>query len=134
MSNNLPVPVQKSPLLSSKTYDRLKFLAQIVLPALGSFYAAVAVLWGLPAATQVVGTVVAVDTLLGAFLSLSTMVYNAQPLKFDGNLEVNENDSSLIHTLELKISPEELSQKSAVIFQVTRNPATPVSPYPEENL
>lgn len=128
------MPARKSLLLSDETYDKLKFVAQIVLPALGAFYSALALVWGLPLATQVVGTVVAVDTLLGAFLSLSTRVYNAQPLDFDGNLEINETETSMVHQLEITTPPDELANKAAIILKVTKNPMPLVSPYPEENL
>jgi hypothetical protein len=62
--------------LSNKTYDVLKFIAQIVLPALGTLYFALASIWGLPYGEQIVGTITAVDTFLGALLGLSTAQYN----------------------------------------------------------
>jgi hypothetical protein len=62
--------------MSSKLYDQLKFLAQVVLPALGTLYFTLAGIWSLPAAEQVVGTIVAVDTFLGVLLHLSTNKYN----------------------------------------------------------
>ena len=43
------------PKISNKLYDVLKFIAQIVLPALGTFYFAIASIWGLPYAEQIVG-------------------------------------------------------------------------------
>ena len=61
--------------LSNKTYDVLKFIAQIVLPALGTLYFALASIWGLPYGEQIVGTITAVDTFLGALLGLSTAQY-----------------------------------------------------------
>lgn len=68
--------------MSSKVYDVLKYIAQIVLPALGTFYFAIASIWGLPYGEQVVGTITALDTLLGALLMISTSQYN-QDLKND---------------------------------------------------
>lgn len=62
--------------LSNKTYDVLKFIAQIVLPALGTLYFALASIWGLPYGEQIVGTIAAIDTFLGALLGLSTAQYN----------------------------------------------------------
>lgn len=62
--------------LSSELYDTLKFIAQIVLPALGAFYAALAGIWGLPYAVEITGTLAAVDTFLGALLQISTSNYN----------------------------------------------------------
>ena len=52
--------------LSNKSYDILKYIAQIVLPAAGTLYFALAQLWNLPHPTEVVGTITAVDTFLGA--------------------------------------------------------------------
>lgn len=61
--------------LSNKTYDILKWIAQILLPACGTLYFALSKIWGLPLATEVVGTVAAVDTFLGALLGISSMSY-----------------------------------------------------------
>ena len=63
-------------MLDNKTYDILKYIAQIVLPALGTFYFAIASIWGLPYGEQIVGTITAIDTLLGALLMISTDKYN----------------------------------------------------------
>lgn len=63
-------------MLSNKTYDILKFNAQIVLPALGTLYFALSSIWGLPYGEQIVGTITAVDAFLGALLGVSTAQYN----------------------------------------------------------
>jgi len=77
------------PKISNKLYDILKFIAQIVLPALGTFYFAIASIWGLPYAEQIVGTITAVDALLGALLGISTMQYK----KENTNAESNTTES-----------------------------------------
>ena len=64
--------------LSDKVYDVLKFIAQIVLPALGTLYFALAKIWGFPYAAEIVGTISAVDAFLGALLGISTAQYNKQ--------------------------------------------------------
>lgn len=61
--------------MSSKTYDILKFIALIVLPALGTLYFALAQIWGLPYGEQIVGTITAIDAFLGAILGVSTASY-----------------------------------------------------------
>lgn len=63
-------------MMSNKMYDTLKFIAQIVLPALATFYATLAGIWGLPYPKEISGTVMAIDTLLGAILMISTSQYN----------------------------------------------------------
>ncbi|MCH3961118.1 MAG: phage holin [Solobacterium sp.] len=75
--------------LSSELYDTLKFIAQIVLPALGAFYAALAGIWGLPYAVEITGTLAAVDTFLGALLQISTSNYNKV-----NDTEVKSDDTS----------------------------------------
>jgi len=62
--------------MSNKTYDVLKWIAQIVLPALATLYFALAGIWGFPYGEQVVGTITAVDTFLGVLLGISTAQYN----------------------------------------------------------
>ena len=61
--------------MNDKTYDSLKWIAQILLPALGTLYFALAGIWGFPYAEAVVGTITAVDTFLGVLLGISTMQY-----------------------------------------------------------
>lgn len=63
-------------LLSNKTYDILKWIAQIALPALGSLYFGLAQIWGFPFGEEIVGTIAVVDTFLGALLKISTEQYN----------------------------------------------------------
>ena len=64
--------------MSNTTYDILKWIAQILLPALGTLYFALSKIWGLPYSTEVVGTLAAVDTFLGALLGISTAAYNKE--------------------------------------------------------
>ena len=62
--------------LTNKTYDILKWIAQILLPAAGTLYFALSKIWGFPYATEVVGTISAIDIFLGALLGISTSQYN----------------------------------------------------------
>lgn len=61
---------------SNKVYDILKWVAQILLPALATLYFALAKVWNLPYSEQVVGTITAIDTFLGVILGLSSKAYN----------------------------------------------------------
>lgn len=75
-------------------YDILKWIAQILLPALGALYFALASIWGLPYAEQIVGTITAVDAFLGAILGISTYMYNKKRIagEIDENKEVQSNE------------------------------------------
>lgn len=64
--------------MSNRVFDVLKFFAQIVLPACGTLYFALASIWGLPYGEQIVGTITAIDTFLGALLGISTRQYNKE--------------------------------------------------------
>lgn len=61
--------------LSNNTYDILKYIAQIVLPALGTLYFALSQIWGLPYGEQIVGTITAIDAFMGALLGISSAQY-----------------------------------------------------------
>lgn len=63
--------------MSNKCYDILKYIAQILLPALGTLYFALAGIWGFPFGEQIVGTITAVDTFLGVILKVSSNQYYA---------------------------------------------------------
>lgn len=67
--------------MSNKTYDALKFQAQVILPAAGTLYFALAQIWGLPYGEQIVGTITALDAFLGAILQINSNAYNAKENK-----------------------------------------------------
>jgi hypothetical protein len=62
--------------MTDKMYDLLKWVAQILLPAVGTLYFALAQIWGLPYGEEIVGTITAIDAFLGALLGISTYQYN----------------------------------------------------------
>lgn len=61
--------------LSNKAYDILKWIAQLLLPAVATLYFALAGIWGFPYGEQIVGTITAIDTFLGVILGISTAQY-----------------------------------------------------------
>lgn len=66
--------------MSNKTYDALKFIAQVVLPAVGTLYLTLGSIWTgvieLPYPEQISATIMAVDTFLGVLLGISSANYN----------------------------------------------------------
>ena len=75
--------------MSDKVYDILKYIAQIVLPAVGTLYFALAGIWGLPYGEQIVGTITAVDAFLGALLKVSTTVYLKEKMEAENGADDN---------------------------------------------
>jgi len=79
--------------MSNKTYDCLKWIAQILLPALGTLYFALAGIWGLPYGEQIVGTITAIDTFLGVLLGISSANYKEnQDLYLQSEMEDEDID------------------------------------------
>ena len=58
--------------MTNRVYDNLKYIAQIILPALGTLYFALSQIWGLPYGEAIVGTIAAIDAFLGAVLKISS--------------------------------------------------------------
>ena len=61
--------------LKNETYDVLKWIAQILLPAAATLYVAVAGIWEFPYAKEIAGTISAVDLFIGALLGISSTNY-----------------------------------------------------------
>lgn len=112
----------KPPFLSNKMYDGLKWIALVGLPALGVLYFAVANIWGLPKAEEVLGTVVAVDTALGALLGVAKKQYDNSDARYDGVMNVLETDNKLINKLEITTPPEQAAKQESITLKVNQVP------------
>lgn len=75
--------------MSNKVYDILKWVALVVLPALATLYFALSGIWGFPYGEQIVGTITAIDTFLGAILGLSNIKYNQIAKEFENEKETD---------------------------------------------
>ena len=62
--------------MENKTYDILKYIAQILIPAIATLYFSVSQIWGLPYGEQIVGTLTAVVAFLGVCLGISSDKYH----------------------------------------------------------
>ena len=114
-------------LLSSPTYDQLKRLVQLGLPAAGTLYFTLSTIWGFPYGEQVVGTIAAVNTFLGGLLSYSSKTYNQSAAKYNGAINVIQTENGFkTYSLELNSDPETLDTKSEVTFKI--NPSTELTP------
>lgn len=67
--------------ISNSTYDILKWITTIVLPAIGTLYFALAQIWGFPYGEEIVGTITAIVTFFGVILGISTKTYNTDQLE-----------------------------------------------------
>lgn len=106
---------------STPVYDVLKKVAQLWLPGAGTLYFTLAQIWGLPAAEEVVGTVMAVDTFLGILLGLSSASYERSGDKFDGTLIVEPGEEG--SQLRLKsVNVAALESQDELTFRVVQGP------------
>ena len=62
--------------MNDKVYNVLKWIAQFLLPGLGTLYFALAGIWGLPYGEEIIGTITAVDTFLGVMLGIASNTYH----------------------------------------------------------
>ena len=97
--------------LSNQTYNTLKWIAQILLPALATLYLALAGLWGFPHPEAVVGTITALDTFLGALLGLAAKGYEP---KVDGVLHENQEVYAALET-----PAEDMTKKDTATLKVS---------------
>lgn len=61
--------------LPNSVYDVLKFICTIFLPACGTLYFALAKIWNLPLAEEIVGTLSAIALFIGALIGISSVKY-----------------------------------------------------------
>lgn len=109
-------------MITGKLYDRLKFLAQILLPALGTLYFALAQIWGLGSGTEVVGTIMAVDLFLGTILGISQVNYN-KVIEPGGTLFVTPDGRKTFDLHEGTFDLPNLGKKEEIRFKVVEGRA-----------
>ena len=62
--------------MENKTYDRLKWVALVGLPGLAIFYTTIGQTWGFPLVDKIGKTIAGIDTLLGFWLGISSVMYH----------------------------------------------------------
>lgn len=75
--------------MNNKTYDVLKWVALVVLPALTTLWLTLANIWGFPYAEAIGATMAAITAFLGALLGVSSVQYNK---KINAKNEDQENE------------------------------------------
>jgi hypothetical protein len=109
-------------MITGKLYDWLKYLAQIVLPALGTLYFTLSGIWTLGSADKVVGTIMAIDLFLGVLLGISQASYN-KSIENAGEMHVDETGKVAFVVDGDKTDVDALGDKKEVRFKVKKKPA-----------
>lgn len=113
------LPDGKPAFLSDSVYNNLKWTSQYLLPAIGTLYFTLALLWGLPHAQEILGTIVALNTCLGVLLGISTAQYNKSADAYDGALVVDTSDPETDrYRLILSTPTIDIPDKSSLTFKV----------------
>lgn len=100
--------------MNNKTYDILKRVALIVVPALATFVNAVGIVWGTPYTNEVTATITAFGVFIGAVIGISSKNYEPDT---HGNLVVTKhNDVYADFTAE----PSNLKDGDTIILKVSK--------------
>lgn len=113
-------------LFTNTLYDRLKFLALIVLPALATFVLTVGHLWDWASTDKLVGTITALDIFLGVVLQISTKRYYGSERNFDGEVHVYPEDGGNRVKMEFNGPPEDMVNdkgRKTMEFKVSKHRA-----------
>lgn len=129
MTNTTPVNNSSGAgkfILPTDLYDVAKDVALIYLPALGTFYFTLATVWNFGPgghATEVVGTITAIDVLLGVWLKISKVSYDNSPASTDGTVTIINNAAggADVQGISMDLSAEELADKGKVVLDVAQN-------------
>lgn len=107
------------PIMTDRTYEQIRQLIELVIPAFTGAYIALANIWNWPAADKVAATGVAVTLLLTTLLKVARKVYNKSEAKYDGDLVLDKTDPDQKTLLIApKVDPENLPKDS--LFKVTK--------------
>lgn len=63
-------------IFNDRVYQILKWICLVCLPAIATLWFALGKIWGFPYLAEVEGTIIAIDTFLGALIGVSTISYN----------------------------------------------------------
>ena len=112
--------VKSTSLVGNTTYDVLRNITQMGLPALGTFYFTIAPFWHLPFANEVVGSLAALTVLLGVFLAISRKTYKNDETRFEGTLNIDPSaaDPNLMAVELNKPVTDSIQGKKEVTFKV----------------
>lgn len=124
MTNNTPPEhTDDEPflLLSPVWYDRMRFLVQVVLPALVSLIITLGLLYSWAGSEVVAGTISAITLFLGLILGKSRRNYNQTESRFSGAIDVTQDEEGT-PIFDFKLSSQDiiaaLNDKQEVVLKV----------------
>lgn len=100
--------------MNNKTYDTLKRVALIIIPALATFVSAAGVVWGIPYTNEITATITAFGVFLGAALGVSSKNYTPET---HGNLVVTKHDDVYA---DFAAEPANLKDGDTIVLKITK--------------
>lgn len=100
--------------MNNQTYDILKRVALIIIPAMATFVSAAGVVWGLPYTNEITATITAFGVFLGAALGVSSTNYTPET---HGNLVVTKHGD--VYT-DFAAEPTNLKDGDTIVLNVTK--------------
>lgn len=100
--------------MNNQTYDILKRIAIIVIPALATFVNAVGMVWSVPYTNETTATITAFGVFLGAALGISSKNYEPET---HGNLVVTKHDEIYA---DFAAEPTNLKDGDTIALKVTK--------------
>lgn len=100
--------------MNNQTYDILKRVALIIIPALATFVSAAGIVWGIPYTNEITATITAFGVFLGAALGVSSANYTPET---HGNLVVTGHNDVYA---DFAHEPEKLKDGDTIVLKVTK--------------
>lgn len=100
--------------MTNKTYDILKYVALLIMPAFATFVNGVGIVWGIPHTNEVTATITALGVFIGAALGISSKNYEPET---HGNLVVTKNDDVYA---DFASEPNNLKDGDTIVLKVAK--------------
>lgn len=100
--------------MNNRTYDILKCVALIIIPALATFVNAVGIVWGFPYTNEATATITAFGVFLGAAIGVSSANYTPET---HGNLVVTKHNDVYA---DFAADPSNLKDGNTIVLKVSK--------------
>lgn len=79
--------------MTNETYDRLKWVALVLLPLLATFWEAFGHIWNIPYTEEITASIVAIDALLGGIVDACAKRYHKK-MKEEAEVYYEEDEEN----------------------------------------
>lgn len=102
--------------ITNKSYDIIKWIVVIVIPAVITLYSTLGGIWDFPYVQEITGTLAAIDVFLGVIMKISSVSYNKE---YDGILHVDTvNDEATDKYLFEVDDLDQLANKDRITLKI----------------